>query len=96
MSGDLPEDEARTIIATEKFVGVERLTWDKSPTNSAQQVFSCPILDSEGITVPGLKLELAFRVPVSRYDCKYTFTVFSFIPGGRRRAYQLEVVPIED
>ena len=96
MSGDLPEDEARTIIATEKFVGVDRLTWDASPTHSAQQVFSCPIMDSAGTTVPGLTLELAFRVPPFRDDCKYTFTVFSFDPGGRRRAYQLEVVPIDD
>ena len=29
-------------------------------------------------------------------DCKYLFTVFAFRPGGRRRVYQLEVIPHED
>ena len=30
-------------------------------------------------------------------DCKYTFTIFAFHAGGtRKRAYQLEVIPIDE
>jgi hypothetical protein len=58
-------------------------------------VCSCKLVDEDGATIHGLTVELAFRVP-ARYDaCKYTFTIFALKLSGQRRAYQLEVIPID-
>jgi hypothetical protein len=89
---DISQTEARQIIAVEKYLS-EDIEWTEEPQNSAFMTFSAPLSGSDGITIPGLTAELKFRVPVAVDDCKYTFTLFTFRPGGRKRAYQLEVVP---
>lgn len=93
---DTSEAEARAVVALVKFIGDEELFWRKSPDHGTQMIFSCALLDEVGATIPGLTAELAFRVPPRYDDCKYTFSIFSFRPGGRLRAYQLEVIPEED
>lgn len=94
---DAPEDEARQLIALEKYMPPDDLSWGGSPTNSFFNVCISELTDSSGISIPGLNVELAVRVP-ARYhgECKFTFTVFRFRPGGRQRIYQLEVIPESD
>lgn len=95
MSGDILEEEARFILATEKFI-LDDITGEPSPQHSTQMVFTSNLCDIAGTTIAGLTVELAFRVPPRFEDCKYTFTIFTFRPGGKKRAYQLEVIPEED
>lgn len=95
-ANDLSESEAREILARAKFMEEDDMRWETSPTLSTHKVFTSPLVDEQGITIRGLTVELAFRTPPSFEDCKYTFTIFQFDPRGRRRAYQLEVIPLED
>ncbi|PTU30641.1 hypothetical protein [Stenotrophobium rhamnosiphilum] len=93
MSGnDLPEAEAREILALEKFMSPDDLFWTPSPNQSAQMIFSTPIVDANGISIRGLMLELSYRDPPQFDDCKYGFTILSF---PRKRAIQLEVIPTD-
>jgi hypothetical protein len=93
---DLPVEEAEGIIAIPKFVASDDMSWSESPDHATHMVFGGPLYNENGTTIPGLTFEIAFRVPPRFDDCKYVFTVFSFRPNGRRRAYQLEVIPHEE
>lgn len=94
---DSSENEARAIMALQKFMPVDEMFWGANPEHGNYMVFSCPLTDVNGITLPGLRIEIAFRTPPQYDDCKYTFTIFAFSSGGSpKRAYQLEVVPLED
>lgn len=93
---DLPETEARRFLAIEKIL-VDEIAWERSPEQGTQMIFSAGLCDKSGASIQGLTVELAFRVPAQFDDCKYTFTIFAFRGGGsRKRAYQLEVIPIEE
>lgn len=96
MASDLPEAEARGIISTEKIIQEDWMYWKVSPEHGTQAVFTATPVDSSGITIAGLSVELAIRIPARFDDCKYTFSVFSFSPTGRKRAYQLEVIPPDE
>jgi hypothetical protein len=96
--GDATEAEARAILALEKFMppDIDIITWERKPQNAAFMVFSCPLVDADGITIQGLRAELEFRVPVRFDDCKYRFSIFKFTTAGPQRVYQLEVIPEDE
>jgi hypothetical protein len=97
MSGDLALEEATHILGLEKFWPADDLIWQASPEHGTQMICMGTLTDASGATIPGLTVELAFRVPARFDDCKYTFTVFAFKAGGsRQRVYQLEVIPPGD
>lgn len=94
---DASEDEARAIIAREKFMPPDDMCWDSKPSNAVYRVSSFNLTDASGITLPGLTAEFAYRTPAEFNDCKYYFSIYAFQPGGfRKRVYQLGVVPLED
>lgn len=93
---DLPVSEAQAIIAKPKFIAEEDMAWSESPDHGTHMVFSGQLYEESGMTIAGLTFELAFRIPARFDECKYLFTLFAFRPGGRRRVYQLEVIPHDD
>lgn len=89
---DISEAEARAAIAIPKFIP-DDLTWSAEPNKSLTMVFSAGVLDENGATVQGLTVDLSFRTPARVDDCRYSFTLFTFRPTGKKRAYQLAVMP---
>lgn len=96
VANDLSESEGREILLIQKILSVEEISWGQKPENSSFMRFSAQLLDSDGASIPGLSTEMEFRQHPRFDDCKYTFSIYKFVVGGRRRAYQLEVVPVED
>lgn len=75
----------------------EDIVYAADPSHSAMMAFSAPLVDANGANIQGLTVDIVFRVgQIVPDDCYYHFTVFTFRAGvGRKRAYQLEVVPID-
>lgn len=53
------------------------------------------LFDNNGISMPGLTLQIEFRVPTVVDDCLIILSIFQRIGSKRHRAYQLEVCPID-
>lgn len=93
MIPQITEAEARGILSLVKYLPDEDLIWSDSPEHSSFKVFSRPLVDETGATIAGLTLELTYRVPNYADDCRYSFSVFAFRPGGKKRVYGLDIVP---
>ncbi len=52
------------------------------------------LVDSGGITLPGLTLQIEVKAPIDCERCLYQFSIMRLKNRQRRRFYQLEVAPL--
>ena len=52
------------------------------------------LVDAQGITLPGLTLQIEVKAPIDCDRCLYLFSIMRLKNRQRRRAYQLEVAPL--
>lgn len=52
------------------------------------------LVDSGGITLPGLTLQIEVKAPIDCERCLYLFSIMRWKNRQRRRVYQLEVSPL--
>ncbi len=53
------------------------------------------LFDVDGISIPGMTLQIEARLPTLVDDCLITLSVFQRVGSLRQRAYQLEVCPVD-
>jgi len=87
----LTDEEIQAVLAKPKFLAND-LEWKSAPTNTAFFQATSPLADDNGVTIPGLSVDLQYRRGMLMDECKYKFTIFLF-RGRRHRLYQIEVVP---
>lgn len=84
-------DDIELIRLRKSFAG--ELSYEGKDTNLAFKVLAFRPLDEDGLTIPGLTVEIHVRVGLTAGRCKYTFTLFRLSKQKKQRIYQLEVVP---
>lgn len=84
-------DEMALIRLGKSYKGV--LCFEGKYNNFAFKVLAFRPIDEEGLTIPGVTVEIHLRVGLTADRCKYTFTLFHLSKQKKRRIYQLEVVP---
>lgn len=52
------------------------------------------LTDAQGITLPGLTLQIEVKAPIDCDRCLYLFSIMRLKTRQRRRVYQLEVSPL--
>lgn len=86
------DDEIKQTLDRQKIL-LGELSWMEDPTHSRYQIARFLVADEDGATIPGLTVEFDFRRGDIAEDCKFSFTIFGQRGGGRRRIFQIEVVP---
>jgi hypothetical protein len=84
-------DEMALIRLGKSYQGV--LCFEGKDNNLAFKVLAFRPVDEEGLTIPGVTVEIHLRVGLTADRCKYTFTLFHLSKQKKRRIYQLEIVP---
>ncbi|PHN31861.1 hypothetical protein [Pseudomonas sp. ICMP 561] len=84
-------DDIELIRLRKSYAG--ELSFEGKETNLAFKVIAFRPVDEEGLSIPGLTVEIHLRVGLTADRCKYTFTLFRLSRQKKRRIYQLEVVP---
>jgi len=90
----IDEAEARRLALMPKRA-TSALVWEPRQNHSGHLFAFSQVEDQSGAVIPGLTIYLEVRSPVVATACLYLFTLFKLVDGKRRRAYQLEVAPVE-
>lgn len=71
-----------------------RWTGLRPRSNHAGHLFGvAELVDNQGVTLPGLTLQIEIKAPVDAARCLFLFSLMRLQHGKRRRLYQLEVSP---
>ena len=88
----ITEAEARAIVLQPKQT-LNALVWVARQNHAGVKHCSAVLADLNGVTIPGLTVELEVKAPIVAAACFYQLTIFRFAHGRRTRAYQLAVFP---
>lgn len=88
----ITKDEALRLMAETKLAA-DLLQWVDRKNHQGSKICASILVDSAGVTLPGLTVVLEVRSPVVAQSCLYLFTLMQLSHGKKRRVYQLEVVP---
>ncbi len=88
----IDEATGRFITALPK-IATALVAWQARSNHSGSVVCVSPLTDPQGVTYPGLTVQLEAKAPTAVESCLYLFTIFRLDQGKRTRAYQLEVIP---
>lgn len=67
--------------------------WQPRVNHAGHLVGTAELLDGNGITIPGLTVQIEIKSPVVVVSCLYLFSIMQLKGRERRRVYQLEVTP---
>lgn len=89
---DLAFDEAQAILALPK-VALSEMVWGERSNHAGHVVAVSPLVDSNGITIPGLTVVFEMRKGVVSDQCLFFFSLMKRIGEISWRVYQLEICP---
>ena len=90
---DLTKSHALQILAQPKFCAAS-LSWAARSNHIGLLLASAQPEDETGAIMPGLTFQLEVKRPIVVDRCQYEFGLFVLENGVRRRAYQLNVTPL--
>lgn len=67
--------------------------WSPRSNHVGHLLGTAALVDSAGITIPGLTMQLEVKAPVVFTSCLFLFTLMRLRGKDRSRLYQLEVAP---
>lgn len=80
------------IIRKRKYP-IGRIKFAHKGNNHNFKVASFAVQDDDSIAIPGLTVQIEYRIPAVVPRVKYHFTLLYLARGRKRRLYQLEVQP---
>lgn len=94
LRSELPELLAREAMASIKFTDIS-LSWAEKNNHKGLLLSSFQIEDETGAYVAGVTIRLELKKPIVVNRCLYEFGLFKLHNGTSRRAYQLNVTPLD-
>lgn len=90
----MDENKARAIISIPKFCS-DLLDFVPRSNHKGSYIATASLEDEDGATIPGLTINIEYRVAIVVDRCNYEIGLFQLEQGHRKRVYQLHVSPID-
>jgi hypothetical protein len=92
-NADLPASRALAVMAVPKYCDAH-LQWEIRKNQANILLATAQPEDETGALIPGITIQLEIKRPIVADRCLYELGLFQLEDGIRRRAYQLNVCPL--